>query len=106
MNARDVDASLGLQPEVKDKPTVRFFPERKKKKKPFVHRHLMVILPHYSLGSVPDQQVDGTKGKTLSERGKLGLHLLYGHPSLPTSLTDLCAVLVTCLRAPFQVLGV
>lgn len=79
---------------------------REKKKKPFVHRHLMVLLPHYSLGSVPDQQVDGTKGKTLSERGKLGLHLPYGHPSLPTSLTDLCAVLVTCLRAPFPVLGV
>lgn len=33
----------------------------KKKKKAFMHRHLMVLILHYSIGSILDQEVDGSK---------------------------------------------
>ena len=51
--------SLGLG--LKTNPRHSSLGPREKKKKPFVHRHLMVLLPHYSLGFVQDQQVSSVQ---------------------------------------------
>lgn len=60
-----------------------------------MHRHLMVPTPHYSVGSVQDQQVDGSKVQDTNLDFIFQMYM----PCVQWQLMEFCALLVACSTA-------